>query len=176
MQTIRNSYSGVLEDWKVALILERARGKGFRQDELDDVQQEVALAVIGFHFDPAKANGASEAAVLRVLIDKQLTFIQRGCARAKNRVKKYQELHGATANGGAPPAVEPDHAEALALSMDVQGVMAKLSPKEKAVCAELAKGAPLKEIAKALGYSRYEVQMLIGRIREQFEEAGMTLR
>ena len=45
---LTNSYEGVLENWKVRLICQRARRMGFRGFELDDVQQQVALALLDF--------------------------------------------------------------------------------------------------------------------------------
>ncbi len=57
-------YGGMVEDWKVELIVGRARRMGFREDELGDVQQEVIPDVAAFRYDPSRAEGALEKAAL----------------------------------------------------------------------------------------------------------------
>ncbi|HEY3325070.1 MAG TPA: hypothetical protein VGP72_31745 [Planctomycetota bacterium] len=164
---IRNSYEGLLEDWKVEMIVERARRKGIRPGELADVQQEVAIAILRFRFDPQKANGASEASAIRGLIDKRITHIQRGNARAKKRVERYQLLC-------MDSSTEPDNSEPVSLTMDVESVVATLPRGEKAVCEALARGESREATAKALGISRYEVEILLGQTRERFNNAGLA--
>jgi DNA-binding NarL/FixJ family response regulator len=173
MQGERNSYNGVLEDWKVNLILERARRRGIRPEELDDAQQEVALALIGFRYDLAKAGGAPEIAALRAVIDRQLAFIQRGRARAKKRQERYEMRLGIHNGASRSLPVQADETPAMSLSLDVQAVVETLSPKEKAVCAEFAKGESRETTARTLGLSRYEVEMLLRFIRARFQEAGV---
>jgi len=80
---MQNAYDQVLQGWKTDLIIMRARKKGFREDELDDVQQEVIQAVLGFRFDSARSNGSTEAATLARVVDKQVAFIQRRQARLR---------------------------------------------------------------------------------------------
>ncbi len=42
---MENDYGELVEQWKVDLIVQRARRKGFRPDEIEDVQQDVIRAV-----------------------------------------------------------------------------------------------------------------------------------
>jgi RNA polymerase sigma factor (sigma-70 family) len=170
---VRNDYTGVVEDWKLDLILERARDKGFRPEEMEDAQQELVLALLNFRFDPQKANGGGESSAIRALIDRQLAFIQRRCVRAKNRIKRYRLLSGIAESKDSEPQLEPDHADLLSLSADVEATVASLSPKEKAVCSAIAKGLSREAIAEALGFSRYEVDRLLDRIRAKFIDAGL---
>jgi hypothetical protein len=168
-----NSYGHLVEKWKVDLILERARRKRFRRDEMEDVQQELIQAVIDFQYDPQKSNGASEATALTALIDKRLAFIQRGQARLRKREKKYRKLHGC--RDGAPPEDLPDPADedAAVRSRDVQDAVARLAPTEQLVCAALARGEPHSVIASTLGVTRYEVGRIIQHIREQLKTWGL---
>ena len=63
-----NRYDGLLEPWKVQLIISRATRLGFRRHDLEDVQQDVALAIIDFRFDPGQ--NVAESTVLTALVDK----------------------------------------------------------------------------------------------------------
>jgi hypothetical protein len=50
---------------------------GFRRQDLDDVQQQVSIALLQFNFDEARSNGASERTAITAVIDRQLRKIRR---------------------------------------------------------------------------------------------------
>ncbi len=75
------NYRRLVEQWKVELNERRARKKGFRPDEVDDVLQDVLPVVVAFRFEPERSNGATETTALVAVIDKRLAHIRRGHAR-----------------------------------------------------------------------------------------------
>jgi len=166
---MKNDYGSVVETWKVDLIVDCARRKGFRKDELDDVLQGIILAILGFKYDPSKANGATEATALTSLINNQLAFLQRGRARRRKHEDKYRELHGAAGGKPGPVPIQPDHERRAALAKVVQQAIAGLAPKEQAVCEALLNGRSRSRTAKDLGISRYQMARIIDGIRERFE-------
>ena len=170
---MRNDYGQLVEAWKVDLILDRARRKGFRQDEMEDVQQDVIQAVMDFRFEPEKSNGATENTALTALIDKQLTFIQRGRARHHKHHERFKELMGVRDGQPVQDAMVESQERAIALALDVRKAVAKLTPQEQDICAALARGENRFNVAKGLGASRYELDRIIERIREQFQKRGL---
>lgn len=169
---MKNDYGSLVERWKVDLITARARKKGFRTDEIDDAEQEIVPAIIGFVYDPEKSNGATETTALTALIDRQLTFIQRGRARRHKHEQRYRELSGVTV-GRPAELLEDDHRRYVALKMDVQATVARLSPMQQAVCAGLLHDEARRRIAKRLGISRYGLDRLIDGIRDRFKDADL---
>lgn len=167
---MKNNYDGVIEDWKADLIIQRARRKGFRPDEIQEVQQEVAVAVMAFRFDSDKANGASERTAIISLIDKQLTFIIRGRARRHKAMQRYRD----EVLGHEPTATEhAEHERLWDMQQDVRHSLNQLPERDRAVCEALANEAPRVQIAKDLGVSRYEVDRIIDRIRDTFRGWGL---
>lgn len=158
-----NSYEGLLEDWKVKLIEDRARARGFRAHEIDDALQDVVLAVKNFQFDPAKSNGASELQVFSRIVNTQLAFIARGQARAKNRILRLQERRK------TPMDWESDDS----LKLDVDVILASLEPKEMELCTALASGVSREAAAELFGMTRWELERMLRRIRACFERGGL---
>ena len=170
---MRNDYGQLLERWKVDLILSRAWRKGFQRHELEDVQQEVVLAILDFRFDPDKANGATESTALTAVVDRTLTFLQRGAARRRNREGQYCRDQG-QADGESPcEPLAPDPTIQAALAMDVSRIVATLPPQQRAICSALRMGVPRLRIARNRGVSRYELDRVIDQIRERFQTVGL---
>ena len=170
---MRNDYGRLVEAWKVDLILERAKRKSFRRDELQDAQQDVILAISAFRFDASRSNGATERTVLIALIDKQLTFLQRGAARRRKHEKRYWQEQGGREGRPAPEPLTPDCQREHALALDVREAVQKLSPAERAVCDALARGDSRVRIARLMYISRYRVSQLITAIRVRFAAMGI---
>lgn len=170
---MQNEYGGLVERWKVEVILDRARKKGFRPDELDDVQQEIVPAVLAFRFDSRKSNGATERTAITGLVDRRLAFIQRTRARQLKNHERYMESMGFKSDTPfeeIPDNVSPD---AVALAFDVREAVAALPAPEQAVCAALSRGDNRVGIAKTMGIKRSAVDCMIRRIREQFRADGL---
>ena len=71
----RFCYDGVWESWKVKLALRRARRMGFRDDELDDVIQDLVTSLMDIKYDVDRANGASEKTMLTSVIPNPWTSL-----------------------------------------------------------------------------------------------------
>jgi len=166
-----NSYQPVIEPWKTALISRRARRRGFRSHEIDDVQQQVVLALTRFRFDPAKSNGASERTVLTALIDRQLSTLRRARDRRERHVDRECQLDGSTETNA--PAL-PGGQDQAALVMDVRDALSHLPPEDRQMCAALADGQSIDEVARSLGCGWHTVRRRIDRIREYFQQIGLA--
>lgn len=170
---MQNEYGGLVERWKVDVILDRARKRGFRPDEMEDVQQEIIPAVLAFRFDATKSNGATERTALTALVNNRLTFIQRGRARQLKHHERYMELIGLKNDKPfeeVPDGVSPN---AVAMAFDVRESVAGLPPQEQSICAALSRGDDRVSIARAMGITRSAVNRMIGHIREQFQTGGL---
>jgi DNA-directed RNA polymerase specialized sigma24 family protein len=133
---LANGYEGVVEKWKVELV--RARLRRFRVPRHDrpDIEQEIVLALMRFQFDAAKADGATEAAVLRIVIDRRIiTFLRRAERRRRFEQAREDQSDPDSQNGDDEPAVCDDTDP---LVLDVQQTLATLPPTERAVCTALS--------------------------------------
>lgn len=153
-------YDGLVEPWKVDLIIARAKCMGFRCDEIDDVQQELILDVVSFRYETAKSNGASETTALIALIDNRLKKLVRAQARYRAHVDQFRQE--------ADRSYEPVTGDERAI--DVNSVVASLAEREREVCRALGFGLTRNEIAKSLGCGWYTVDRIVGRIRQRFSE------
>jgi len=161
----------VVEKWKMDLILEIARRKGFRRDELEDAQQHLVLSLMHFKFDPLKANGAKERTVLAWHVERLLTQIQRTEVRRKGHAKKIHRVCGPSQFQPITDDTQLEYERRF--EFDVCNAVSEMTPTEQAVCHALAEQTPRCEIAKRLGISRYEVNCIVGRIAEQFERKNI---
>jgi DNA-directed RNA polymerase specialized sigma24 family protein len=160
---VRNTYKGLLEDWKVRLIRQRARRRGFRGQDLEDAVQQAALAVLGFRYDEAKSNGAAESTVLTAIVDHQLFSLYRSQTRRAHHLEQYAT--GASEEYEVTPGLE--------LSLDVQQVVDSLPPLARQVCLRLWAGASAAAVARELGTSWHTVQRQAAIIQQRFEAAGL---
>jgi len=168
-----NAYGQLIEKWKADIIADRAMKRGFRPDELDDVQQEIIPAVLAFRFDSEKSNGATERTALTALVNNRLTFIQRGRARQLKHHDRYMELTGMKTDKPVEEIADDVNPNAVALAFDVRVAVAGLEPRERAVCAALSRGDNRLCIARAMGMTRCAMSGMIGHIREQFQAVGL---
>jgi len=170
---MQSSNGQVIEKWKTDLILEIARRKGFQRDALEDAYQQLVLVVLEFKYDAAHGSGATERTALISLIENQLNMLLRSEGRRKNHVKKIQRVCG-------PSKFEPftsdehiEHERTFELGIDVRSTVRRLTAQEQAVCQALSEGMPRCKIATDLRISRYEVERIIERVREQFVNVGL---
>lgn len=161
-----------IEPWKVSLIDERARRRGYRRDELPDVRQDLAPVIAAFRFDPAKSNGACERTVLVSIIDNQLAMALRTRARWQRFRCEY---------GNAVTAMEQSRSERRDVihetdsdrTYDVTQAMSGLPSVEQAVARALMAGERPFTIAKRVGRTRYEIDRILERIRAHFKVCGL---
>ncbi|MBI5939844.1 MAG: hypothetical protein HY859_05395 [Caulobacterales bacterium] len=162
-----NDYGDLLPAWKLTLINQCALARGVHPDNLAEIQQELILAVLAYEHDPAL--GATEHTALNVVIDRQITMLQRGHARRLKRHERYCQVNCVAAE--APEIPSPIPAEDLRL--DVQACLQRLPELEREVCAGLAADEPRVAMARRLGLTRYEIDRLIDRLRTAFAAAGL---
>ena len=167
--TNSNRYDGIVEAWKIELIVSRAQRLGIRRHDLEDAQQEIVLDVLSFRFDEAKSNGACERTVLTSVIDRRLMTI----ARTKKRYEKHVGPMPAEMwnDGEREPFTEPIKQQSL--EMDMRDAIGAMSDEEQAVCAALATGESIAEIARQLGRSWHAANTIVARIRWHFEQLGL---
>lgn len=166
---MQNEYSGLIERWKVDVILDRARKKGFRPDELDDVQQEIVPVLLAFRFDAQKSNGATERTAVTALVDRRLTFIQRGRARQLKNHERYMASRGLVSETPCEEIPDNINPHIAALAFDVRSTVAVLPAREQAVCAALSRGDNHLSIARTMGIKRSAVECMIRHIRRRFQ-------
>ena len=157
----RFCYDGVLEKWKIKLALKRARRMCFREDELDDVIQELVITILDIEYDADRANGASEKTMLTSVIDLQLYKMRRSNYRREC-------LEQSVSLGGDETYDNSD----IERRADVATVVAKMDTQQRRVCELLSQGCSKLAIAEKLGCNWYIVEQIVSDIREQFEEHG----
>ena len=157
----RFCYDGVLEDWKVKLALRRARRMGFRDDELDDVIQDLVISLMDIEYDAEHANGASEKTMLTSVIDQQLYKMRRANYR-RECLEQSIALSGDETYDNAD----------VERRMNVESVVDTLDDQQRQVCELLSQGCTKAAIAEKLGCSWYVVEQIMSDIRTQFEERG----
>ncbi len=157
----RFCYDGVLEKWKIKLALRRARRMGFREDQLDDVIQELVIILMDIEYDVQRANGASEKTMLTSVIDLQLYKMRRSNYR-RECLEQSVALSGDETYDNAD----------LERRADVQAVVAKMDDQQRHVCELLSQGCSKSVIAEKLGCGWETVERIVNDIRNQFEEQG----
>ena len=165
----KNDYGVVIEKWKVDLIVSRARRFGFRRQDLEDAQQQIVWVLLGFEFDPARSNGATEETVVTALIDNQLLTLRR----TRQRYQRHVSGNDGDLSDDNALATECLAAKQFTAASDVATVMAHLSPAARQVCSSLANGFSLNEISQQQGVGWHTVERQIRGIRHRFEELGI---
>jgi RNA polymerase sigma factor (sigma-70 family) len=156
--------------WKLDLIARRARRLGLRGPDIDDAVQELALDVLDFDYDPQRAGGASEPAVLAGVIDNRLVSLLRSRDR-------YQ-MHLARLAADLGPDSEIDESQDLSrceLRSDVCDLVNALPADYQDVCLRLMAGESLAEIADARECGWHTIRRMLDQIRATFVEAGIEL-
>ena len=170
---MQNEYGTLVEQWKVDLIVARAKRQGFREHEIEDAQQEVIIDLLSFVYDPVKSNGAAEKTVLTALIDKKLKSMKRGAARRKKHEDKYSDLQGAVGGYVEPILCKNGDQKRASMASDLQYGIGALDARSRTICYALSEGKSRASIAKTMGLTRYQLDEVINGIRLKFE--GMEL-
>jgi RNA polymerase sigma factor (sigma-70 family) len=163
----RNQYDSVIDKSKLAWINSRARRMGFRRQDLDDVQQQVSIALLQFNFDEARSNGASERTAITAVIDRQLRKIRRSRARHADRLSGSESLPSDITDLAAHQNVQQ-----VRRSSDLGIAIERLSPVAQRICKCLAEGQTINEIANAMQVSWHTVHSHVAKIRECFVDLG----
>ncbi|MFM2096838.1 MAG: hypothetical protein RIS70_3962, partial [Planctomycetota bacterium] len=158
----------LIDTWKLKLITSRAKRRGLRGVDLEDAQQTLVLELLGFVFDPAKSNGATEATALVAVIDRRLAMMRRGERRHVARTERFKESLGQAASD------EGSHVPHTNLSLDVRAAVADLPPVAQQICNALAEGQSVNEIARQLGMQWRAVRKQIDSISAYFVCRGLV--
>jgi DNA-directed RNA polymerase specialized sigma24 family protein len=156
------NYDGIIEKWKVNLIIHRAKRHGFKPHEIPDALQEVTLVLLEFKYDADRSNGATERTALTTVIDNHLRKMKRSTAR----YRKHIECLG-------QDATEFSHEEIDPLTLDVADVVDGLSAREQVVCRGLADGLSKSQLARQMGCGWHTIDRIVRSLRERFEQLGL---
>jgi DNA-directed RNA polymerase specialized sigma24 family protein len=157
------NYDGLVDTWKVNLIVQRAKRHGFKPHEIPDALQEVVLVLLEFQYDPDQANGATERTALTTVIDNRLRKMKRSAAR----YRKHLECLGQDATELSREEVNP-------LAIDVASVVTDLSEREQLICRGLADGLSKAELAKQMGCGWHTIDRIVRGLRNRFEQLGLA--
>lgn len=169
----RNKYGDLIEEWKVGMIVARAKRYGFRDDEIPDLEQMIVPELLNANFNRELRDGATETTFVIAIIDRHLQKVLRDRSRDKRRVN-----YEASPLPSAEVITERDffslrETERIRLRIDLETIMAGLSPEEKQICAGLIRGETQTEIAGAMGKSKAAVSNAVRRLREKFQKWGL---
>lgn len=170
---MQNENSQGIEQWKSDLILEIARTKGFRNEMLEDAHQQLVMVILAFNFDAQHKSGASERTALVSLIHNQLNTILRTERRRQNHMKKIQRVCGPSKYQPFTDDKHIEHERKFELGIDVRMAVSRLSLQEQAACRALSEGKSRCAIAAELGVSRYQVELIVNRVRDVFINLGL---
>ncbi len=133
----------------------------FRDDERDDVIQDLVIVLMDIKYDAQRADGASEKTMLTSVIDLQLYKMRRSNYRREC-------LEQSVALGGDEPY---DNAN-VECRADVESVVGNMDDQQRRVCELLSQGCSKSAIAEKLGCNWYIIEQIVSDIRAQFEEQG----
>ena len=167
---LKKQYAGVFDEWKIDLALRRIMAMGFVPSDWPDLMQELAIVMLGFRYDPAKANGATEETALYAVINKSLLHHLRTRCRESAKIRRYARELGVKADGtGEEPFCLLD----APMQMDVAHVCAHLDEFDQKVCSAIAAGNAKAQIARKIDCDWHTVKKAVGRIMKHFEAHGL---
>ena len=169
---LKKQYEELFDDWKIELALGRIRVMGFPKSDWPDLMQELAMVMLEFSYDPAKANGATEETALFAVVSRRLLHLLRTRYRENARLKRYAQMYGPD-----DEAVEyPYHPTNTVTAEDIAEACKGLSEFDRQVCSALAAGTIRAQIARDLDCDWHTVDNAIGRIRQALVDAGLKGR
>ena len=164
----RNRYDSVIDKSKIALINSRARRMGFRRQDMDDIQQQVSMALLQFTFDESRSNGATERTAITAVIDRQLRKIRRTRTRHADRLSGSDSLPIDLTDSAAHADIQH-----IRRSSDLSIAIERLGPTAKRICKHLSEGQSINEIASGMQVSWHTVHKHIAKIRACFVDLGL---
>jgi RNA polymerase sigma factor (sigma-70 family) len=157
------NYGGLVESWKLNLIIRRAKSMRFSPDEIEDVLQELFFKVIAFNYEIAKSNGASEKTAFIKMINNHIRTLVRRKIRYQSRLDQLKEE---SIDSYDPTAINES-------ALDVRSVVESLPDNERNICQALGAGFSINEIANEFALEWHKVKRIVNRVRERFEECGL---
>lgn len=161
----QNNYEGVLEKWKVGLMIRRAVRLGFNNDALDDVLQDLAIQIMGYTFDPSRTRLSKESD-LAIFIDHFLKNRLRSEKRRRSREENEAQERDRN---------KVDYQTEINMQQDAEYAIfaERLSDFHREVFKYLREGKSEKFIARKLNVRWHTVQNVVNRILEQLQECDL---
>lgn len=153
---------------KLELIRSRAIGVGLKRHDLEDIVQDIALYLLKFEPDPAKANGASESTILISVIDLRI----KHWLRTRQRYLDMVDRCGLMLPSEDELPTDGGY-EASELTMDVESILSQLPEFEQQVGRMLTSGHTITSITRELRVGRQCVEDAVDALRDRFSEAGL---
>jgi RNA polymerase sigma factor (sigma-70 family) len=165
-----------------------AHQRGIDPDDLDDLRQEVALAILPRlpEYDPARASWRTfvTGLAVRAMANAYRAWRNR---RTRQREDSYAQcgecsaLHGVSDLRGdhiddQAPASYTDGTEHYYLGQVVRTVLMTLTPRQRAICEQFMHGQCVSAAARTLGLSRTYVYRELTAIGRVFVAAGLEVR
>ena len=160
-------YLNGLEPWQIKLAMSRLKRYGVPRAAWEDAMQELAIIIVEFRFDPAKAGKASERTALCRRLDRRIKMMARQNGRQVAFHSRLAEMANPTED-----LYTPDLAAADA---EVRATVRELTPSQQEICKELASGRTVWQIARGTGHNWHTIQRQVAQIRQHFEERGFAL-
>lgn len=168
-QELKDSYRGIIEEWKVDLALRRIISFGFPEHDWDALLQELVIKMERFHYRGRESSGAAESTVIYSLITNYLIDALRRAYREEDRhqsLDTYLEMWGENC-----PALRLR--DTTPVTVEVREAMASLEPRERAVCEGAFHGETVSDTARRLGCGWHTVSRARDRVRGRFDELGL---
>jgi DNA-binding NarL/FixJ family response regulator len=145
---------------------------GFKRHDIEDVQQQILLVLMGFEYNPEKSNGASGQTAITAVIDRQLRQYRRTRNRYTDHVTGSENMprHVVDSSYGV------DQATHISMLADLAKARTLLSPIEQQISDALADGQSINEIAKTMKMNWHTVNKHVASIRDCLESLGLDQR
>ncbi len=155
-------YEGIFTSLQIKLIISRAQKLGFRDHEIPDVLQEVAIEWLGFQYDLKKNTCQDENAVLIAVADNRLCKLIRGAERDKARIDAI-----------APTVPQTCDFSETELAVDVRETLDTMNSPDRTVGYMLMAGYSKNQIAYKMCRDWHVVNRACERIRKHFIASGL---
>ena len=167
----KNSYDGLIEQWKVGMITARARRYGFHEDDIPDIEQQIVPELLKVGFVPGLTGGAKETTFVIEVIDRQLKKMLRDRGRDVRRAN--YKTHSLDDLITERTFFRMHTKERYELLIDLEPAVSGLSAEERDTCEGLMKGDTQAEIARERKRSKAAISEIVKRLREKLRKWGL---
>lgn len=160
-------------------ILVCARGMigraGITADDIEDVQQDLRLAILSAmrHYDPARSSPETYAS--RVIRSACVDIVRARHAQCRDTRREDYSMDAIEPESEASDTKMPskDYRHDIDMAIDIRNAMADLSPSDLRVAEMMLDGSGPQEIAAETGVQRWRIYDAIDRIRALFLSRGL---
>lgn len=152
---MKNVYTGVLEKSIAQLITKRAKRMGISNNDLEDLQQQVALELWIFKYDFRKYKNASQKTIITAIIKHHLSKHLRSEKRYRDHLEKFNAEYKEEIN---------DNFEIK--SVNLRDTLNYLDMSDRQICEDLIDDLSINEISKKRNRSWNTIKRAINRLRK----------